>query len=542
MTGIVKGTVQEVAISMAKKFNTTGVCIPEQNYMVDVSDRIDTIIANYIDEGKYFTVNRARQYGKTTMLYLLEQKLKERYLVVRLSFEAADEMFVSLYTLAAGLVRKVRRVLKMQQMEASLVEDWSLPISEQFPLDDLSERITDLCSHSDKEIVLMIDEVDKSSDNQVFLSFLGLLRNKYLEQLQSTDHTFRSVILAGVYDIKNLKIKLHPGEESKYNSPWNIAVDFTVDMDFAPEDIATMLQEYEEDHHTGMDIAQMSRLIFEYTSGYPYLVSRICQLADERLEGTELFPDKRAVWTQEGIVAAELMLRKQHNTLFDDMIKKLADFPRLKSMVQDILFCGNTYSFEEDNHLINLGVTFGFIKDQNGIVAVKNRIFETKLYDLFLSEMVMDETLGQDALIVRNLYIVDGVLQMRLLMEKFYQHYTEVYGDSDQKFVEKQGRKLFLLYLKPVINGTGNYYIEAQTRDSRRTDIIVDYHGRQYIIELKIWHGNEYNQRGEKQLVEYLDYYGAKTGYLLSFNFNKNKVTGIKDIVCDGKQIMEVVV
>lgn len=35
---------------------------------------------------------------------------------------------------------------------------------------------------------------------------------------------------------------------------------------------------------------------------------------------------------------------------------------------------------------------------------------------------------------------------------------------------------------------TGNYYIEAQTRNQKRTDVIVDYLGTQYIIELKIWH------------------------------------------------------
>lgn len=219
---------------MAKRFHTAGVCIPEQNYMVDVSGRVDTIIAEYIDEGKYFTVNRARQYGKSTMLYLLEQRLNGRYLVVRLSFEAADEMFVSLYTMAAGLVRKFNRVLKMQKAEASLLEDWNRPVSEQFPFDDLSERITSVCCHCDKEIILMIDEVDKSSDNQVFLSFLGLLRNKYLEQRQGNDKTFRSVILAGVYRLKNIHFstgKFVQGHKFAndfmcgylYNNPWNIA-------------------------------------------------------------------------------------------------------------------------------------------------------------------------------------------------------------------------------------------------------------------------------------------------------------------------------
>ena len=96
---------------------------------------------------------------------------------------------------------------------------------------------------------------------------------------------------------------------------------------------------------------------------------------------------------------------------------------------------------------------------------------------------------------------------MDLVMEKFTEHFTQVYGDYDSSFVEEMGRKLFLLYLRPIINGTGNYYIEAQTRDMQRTDVIVDYLGTQYIIELKIWRVDEYNQRREQQLAGYLDYY-----------------------------------
>ena len=48
--------------------------------------------------------------------------------------------------------------------------------------------------------------------------------------------------------------------------------------------------------------------------------------------------------------------------------------------------------------------------------------------------------------------------------------------------------------------------------DAQRTDVIVDYQGEQFIIEMKIWRGNEYNERGERQLAEYLDY--LKKGYL----------------------------
>lgn len=88
----------------------------------------------------------------------------------------------------------------------------------------------------------------------------------------------------------------------------------------------------------------------------------------------------------------------------------------------------------------------------------------------------------------------------------------------------------------------GNYYLEVQTRDAKRTDVVVDYLGEQFVVELKIWHGNEYNKRGEEQLAEYLDYFHQKKGYLLSFNFNQKKEVGLKMIHVGDKVIVEAVV
>ena len=127
-------------------------------------------------------------------------------------------------------------------------------------------------------------------------------------------------------------------------------------------------------------------------------------------------------------------------------------------------------------------------------------------------------------------------------MRRFVTVFEDIYGQNGESFIEDNGRKFFLLYLKPIINGTGNYYIEARTRDEKRTDIIVDYLGEQFIIELKIWRGNEYNERGEKQLAEYLDYYHKDKGYMLSFNFNQKKETGVKEISIGRKTIVEAVV
>lgn len=136
----------------------------------------------------------------------------------------------------------------------------------------------------------------------------------------------------------------------------------------------------------------------------------------------------------------------------------------------------------------------------------------------------------------------DGMLDMDIVMRRFVETFTEIYGGEDIKFVERYGRKFFLLYLRPIINGTGNYYIEAQTRNERRTDVIVDYLGEQFIIELKIWRGNEYNERGERQLVDYLGYYHKDKGYLLSFNFNQKKEVGVKELQIGDKVVVEAVV
>jgi len=70
----------------------------------------------------------------------------------------------------------------------------------------------------------------------------------------------------------------------------------------------------------------------------------------------------------------------------------------------------------------------------------------------------------------------------------------------------------------------------------------VDYLGEQFVIELKIWRGNEYNERGERQLMDYLDYYNKDRGYLLSFNFNQKKEVWVREILVGDKVIVEAVV
>lgn len=211
-------------------------------------------------------------------------------------------------------------------------------------------------------------------------------------------------------------------------------------------------------------------------------------------------------------------------------------------MLYSILFHGERISYNVDSNIISLGSMFGFLKNEQGIVAVSNRIYETRLYNLFLSEDMVSNAIYKAGDLDKNQFVQNGQLDMELILQKFTESFTDIYSDADQAFLEDNGRRFFLLYLKPIINGVGNYYIEARTRDMRRTDVIIDYRGKQYICEMKIWHGNEYHRRGEQQLLQYLEDYHLTVGYMLSFNFNKNKQVGVRKINLDGKTIVEAVV
>jgi hypothetical protein len=321
--------------------------------MVDISDKLRRI-KEMVDRGDYFTINRARQFGKTTTLNQLEKTLFNEYICIRTSFEGiGEEPFEKPGVFCAVFMELVRDALRFSSAaeDAAYIDGWVEKTVTDFKL--LSMHIDKMCRG--RRVVLMIDEVDKNSNNRVYIHFLGMLREKYLERKAGRVNTFQSVILAGVYDIKNIKLKLinegvyspAAAEGKLYNSPWNIATDFTVDMSFNPEEIATMLFRYEGDYRTGMNIAGISREIYEYSSGYPFLVSRICKLIDERFDRD---------WTADGVrKAVRYLIKQENNTLSDDIIKNLEAYPDLYQLIYDLLIVRGEISYSERDPVVSYG-------------------------------------------------------------------------------------------------------------------------------------------------------------------------------------------
>lgn len=519
---------------MEKRFNTTGACFPEQHYMVDITERL-AAIKRMIDLGDYFIINRGRQYGKTTTLNALETYLTPDYLVISIDFQllsnsdfSTEERFVSAFAREMYRNHLFRQTVSTDTTETlkKIKSD-----NKNFILADLFDVFCDICTDTEKSVVLIIDEIDTASNNTVFIDFLGMLRGYYLRRNKTT--FFKSVILAGVRDIRNLKLKIRDDSEHQHNSPWNIAVEFDVNMSLTADGIAGMLSEYEADHNTGMDIGAVAQLIYDYTSGYPVLVSSICKLIDETIHE----------WNINGVIAAVNQILTTNMPLFDSLINKLEEYPEMKKSLYQVLTNGQKLSYNPDHEPTKLLLMFGFVKIQDNGIVIANRIFETRLYnDMLTSEEMKSTPISKAGTFDKPEFIKDGILNVELILTKFISHFHEIYGDKPDKFIEEDGRKCFLIYLRPIINGIGNYYVEAQTRDNRRMDIVIDYLGKRYIIELKIWHGQKYNEDGEKQLSDYLDSYRLKTGYLLTFSFNYNKKTGLKIVEFEDKTLIEAIV
>ncbi len=173
---------------MGKIFNVNAACIQELHYMVDITDKLEKI-KSMVDAGQYFTINRARQYGKTTTLRALRKLLERDYVVVSLDFQLFGEAKFkneNIFSLSFGrfFLRELRySSVDLNSGSAEAFETLDSDVRtrrEDFELQELFEELSDLCRYLPKRIVLMIDEVDSAANNQVFIDFLAQLRLIFL--------------------------------------------------------------------------------------------------------------------------------------------------------------------------------------------------------------------------------------------------------------------------------------------------------------------------------------------------------------------------
>ncbi|MBB6621891.1 GxxExxY protein [Clostridium gasigenes] len=189
----------------------------------------------------------------------------------------------------------------------------------------------------------------------------------------------------------------------------------------------------------------------------------------------------------------------------------------------DIIFNGEMKIFNINNPLIALGYLYGIFKEENTIIKMSNRVYEQIIYDYLSSKLENTTSNIINYNFRNNFLLLNGGLDMNKVLLKFQQFMKEQYSTKDLKFLEHNGRTLFLAFLKHIINGVVFDFKEVQISEEKRLDIVVTYNNFKYIIELKIWRGESYHKKGIQQLYDYLDIHSVDEGYLLIFNFNADK-------------------
>ncbi len=142
--------------------------------MADISNKTAQAF-KMIEQGEYFVINRPRQYGKTTIIYMLDRFLKTRgdYLPIKMSFEGiGSDSYKSESRFIEAFLLRLKRVFHIsgQKNLVTFIESAS-------HVDDINKLdlwLTRLVEDIGRKAVLMIDEVDKSCNNQLFLDFLGM--------------------------------------------------------------------------------------------------------------------------------------------------------------------------------------------------------------------------------------------------------------------------------------------------------------------------------------------------------------------------------
>jgi hypothetical protein len=530
---------------MAKRFNTAGTCFPHLHYMADVSAKFKKTIS-LVEAGDYFAINRPRQFGKTTMLETLCRELgkSDEWVVFNISFEGIDSQTAAEMTsFCQAFVRLLSRSM-LNQSKSELVTYLKEKEKEVVTLGDVSLLITDLVNKTKKKLVLLIDEVDKSSNNQLFLDFLGMLRNKYLHRYTIADATFHAVILAGLHDVKSLKSKIRPDDVANYNSPWNIAADFNVVMELQPHEIVPMLKDYCQEQNVSMDTEGVANALFYYTSGYPFLVSILCKIVDEDIMSKKMVhPDKigaERVWTVFDIeTAADKLIKAERSTTnFDTLIKNLENNADLYRIVYRLVIENEPFNYNVHDPIIHFGLQHGIFKNGTGL-NIHNRIYREIIANYMTSKTI---TSGQSLYIGTSepYLLANNALDMRKLLLKFQELMKVEYSKKDSSFIERNGRLIFLAFLKPIINGKGYAFKEPEISEERRMDIAVSFFQHKYIIELKMWRGNVAHKKGLVQLGDYLDRQNQLEGFLVIFEQNVEKTWKKGWIRANGKKVFAV--
>jgi hypothetical protein len=225
-------------------------------------------------------------------------------------------------------------------------------------------------------------------------------------------------------------------------------------------------------------------------------------------------------WKVEDVETAFNILIKEKNANFDSLVKNLEDNKPLYDLTQKVILNEDSLTFNAHNPTIELGIVYGIFSPNGGDtdrLQIHNRVYRELLANYMSFKVLL--TLDTHGATYQGRYLLEGnKLDVEKLVRAFQLFMREEYSKKDANFVEREGRLIFLAFLKPILNGGGYALKEPQVSEEKRLDVVVTFFQHKYVIELKLWYGEIAHEKGLIQLADYLDRQHLDTGFLLIFD------------------------
>ena len=499
-------------------FNTAGPVRPDDHYAIPPRDRVDVDeLLALIRAKQYFVLHAPRQTGKTSALIALRDLLNSgevgNFRCVNVNVEPAQ-------VARDDTARGIRAILSGLAMSARLLGDdypdgiWPDVLARVGPEDALKELLARWCVANPVPLVLLVDEID-SLVGDTLLSVLRQLRAGYEHRPEAFP---QSVVLCGVRDIRDYRIRSSTGEVIAGGSPFNVAAKSLRMGDFTEAETRALMAQHTEE--TGQRFSQAAlEAVWTQTQGQPWLVNALCAGA---CFDNKAGRDRSRTIEVDDVYAAREELILSRRTHLDQLAHKLEE-ERVRRVVEPILSGGEVRHHARD---------LEYVRDLGLIAAADPPRIANPIY-----REVVPRELGyvlQSSLDIQVAWYVDD--DGRLDMTKLLSAFRTFFGEHAEHWLGHLGayreaapQLILQSYLQRVVNGGGR--IEREYGLGRgRTDLLVLWPREagqpsdlweRFVVECKVLRDSDRKslawtvEKGVEQTLGYMAQCGAEEGHLV---------------------------
>jgi len=447
-----------------KFFNTAGPGIAEDHYMLDPLRRINyEDIRTLIGQKRYFILHAPRQTGKTTSLLAMAEKINEEsryhcaYFNVETAQTARNDVEAGMKAILSSFASAAERSLGTLRPRELV-----LPVLAEAGGHGALKRMLELfCAGLDKHLVLFIDEID-SLVGDTLVSVLRQLRDAYANRPQAAPV---SVILCGVRDIRDYRIRRSDGEIITGGSCFNIKAESLRLGNFSQESIRELYLQHTK--ATGQVFEEeIFPKIWTLTHGQPWLVNALAYQATWQMR--EMRDRSRPV-TLGVIEEAANQLSVSRATHLDQLTDKLRE-PRVRDVLEAVL-AGENWTNKPAPDDIEYVIDLGLLRNENGNYVISNDIYR----EVLPRELSWVMQVGLTSRPTQPWYVEpDGRLDMSKLLREFQQFFREHSESWFERFDYKEAGFQLLLqaFLQRIVNG-GGFVNREYALGSGRVDLLV---------------------------------------------------------------------